>query len=217
MGEYADDAWDPGDRYSWFNSLEHHTKPKGYKKRMTIAYITGACRWAKVGNGTPATFDEFKGKKSWAISVELDKEGRKQVRELGLKLKLHEDNEGRFWVNFRRPFEKNFGKGVEQLSPPEVFDQEGRDYSKILIGNESNVTVKIQTYQTTFTDPETKVKENVVGHRLDAVRVNKLEEYTKPEGETDGGFPPVTTGVEQTKKEPVRSKKSEIVEDSIPF
>lgn len=216
MGDAADDVYDSA--FRWMLEDQTERLNKGHNKRMTIAYITGAARWAKVGNGTPATFDEFKGKKSWTISVELDRENRKLIKELGLKLKLHEDDEGRFWINFRRPFEKNFGKGVEQLTPPEVFDGEGRDYSKILIGNESNVTVKIQTYQTSFKNDQ-GVTESVIGHRLDAVRVNDLKEYVPEEGKEDAGFPPVDKPVLGKYDEKVTREvtKKAIVEDSIPF
>ena len=128
---------------------------------MATHYFTGECKWARVQ--TPD--DKYK---KYSIDVKLDE---KQMYEYGnLKLK-GKPREG--FVTFSSyPDKKNSGPAKK----PEVVDAEGNPCDA-LIGNGSNVTVKVETYS--YNNEYGKGN----GSRLVAVKVNELKEYVKSEGE----------------------------------
>jgi hypothetical protein len=124
-------------------------------------YITGTCKWAKLtGND-----DKFK---RWSISVFPDEPSWAVYHNCGLELKEREDEDGKF-LQLGRPYSKIIKGEMVDFEEPEVHGSSPEE-----LGNGSNVTCKVVVYDT--------VKGK--GHRLEAVRVNSLVKYTKPEVDT---------------------------------
>ena len=97
----------------------------------------------------------------------------------GIQLKKREDEDGAFVVFKRKHVEYN-GLLKEQVTngPPGIL-KDGVDFPDGLIGNGSEVTVKVEVYDTPKRGPGTK------GHRLIAINVEKLVEYTPPTDSLD--------------------------------
>jgi hypothetical protein len=124
---------------------------------MATHYFTGECKWARV-----QTPDEKY--KKYSIDVKLDEKAMYEYGNLKLKGKPREG-----FVTFSSyPDKKNGGPAKK----PEVVDAEGNPCDA-LIGNGSNVTVKVETYS--YNNEYGKGN----GSRLVAVKVNELKEYVK--------------------------------------
>jgi hypothetical protein len=83
----------------------------------------------------------------------------------------HEDAPGPVFFKFRREESRMFGDQQVTFGPPLVVQADGETPEKRLVGNGSHVTIKVEF----FGEGDRR------GHRLLAVRVNDLVEYT-PEG-----------------------------------
>lgn len=129
-------------------------------------YFTGPCKWAKL-----STPDEFRGEKKWKLNLYLDKTTKSQLKKSGLQLKIREDEDGEY-ITLTRPVQKEFDDGVKDFEPPKILDKEHNPLD-VLLGNGSKVTAKVLVYDSAMGK----------GHRLEAVRVDDLVEYTAPEGE----------------------------------
>lgn len=125
-------------------------------------YLSGKAKWAKL-------FKPDDKYKNWQIQVYMDDPSMKIFDESGMTMQKKQDEDGTF-VTFRRPEAKVIRDELVKFNPPEVLDAEGNKLDK-LVGNGSEVTVKVIVYDTM------KGK----GHRLEAVKVNKLVEYVKQE------------------------------------
>jgi hypothetical protein len=125
-------------------------------------YLSGKAKWAKL-------FKPDDKYKNWQIQVYMDDPSMKIFDESGMTMQKKQDEDGTF-VTFRRPEAKVIRDELVKFNPPEVLDAEGNKLEK-LVGNGSEVTVKVIVYDTM------KGK----GHRLEAVKVNKLVEYVKQE------------------------------------
>ena len=132
-----------------------------------IVYLTGKCNWAKVYK-PEAEYD--KSKHSWRIDLYPDDQSWELFDKAGLALKKREDKEGGKFVSFKRPTKKIIKDKIVELEPPKVLDFEGNPMTD-LIGNGSDVTIKVSVYDTA------KGK----GHTLEAVKVNELVEFGKSE------------------------------------
>jgi len=139
-------------------------------------YFQGKSSWAKVQQPDL----EFK---NWNIRVYLKPESIDLFNKLkepegdveGILNELKEDEDGKF-ATFRRPMVKNWGRGDEHMTPPEVLDADGEVLSKDkLIGNGSDVTVKVECYK--FRKPFKKGMGKAI--RLVAVRVDNLVPYSR--------------------------------------
>lgn len=129
-------------------------------------YLSGKAKWAKL-------FKPDEKYKNWQIQVYLDDASMKTYDESGMTMQKKQDDDGVF-VTFRRPEAKVIRDELVKFSPPEVLDSEGNK-SDQLVGNGSEVTIKVIVYDTM------KGK----GHRLEAVKVNKLVPYVKAEATTE--------------------------------
>lgn len=118
--------------------------------------------------------DEYKGVKSYSLTLYPDPKSWKVFREVALQQHIKEDEEGKF-LRFKKPVKKPW-KLKENESPnfdaPTVSTADGNAWPEDkLIGNGSEVTVKIEVY-------DTKMGR---GARIEGVRVDKWVEYKKPE------------------------------------
>lgn len=125
-------------------------------------YLSGTAKWAKL-------FKPDDKYKNWQIQVYLDDASMKVFDDSGMTMQKKTDEDGIF-VTFRRPEAKVIKDELVKFSPPEVIDGNGNKLEQ-LVGNGSEVTVKVIVYDTM------KGK----GHRLEAVKVNKLVPYEKKE------------------------------------
>ena len=115
---------------------------------------------------------------NYQVPLYLDDENLKMYKESGLQLQIKEDSDGKYVVFKRKHTEYNFAR-KEQVTngPVEVRIRKGKEYvpaPDILIGNGSVITCKVEAYDTPRRGVGTK------GHRLLAVAVEELVEYTPP-------------------------------------
>lgn len=125
-------------------------------------YLSGKAKWAKL-------FKPDDKYKNWQIQVYLDDDSMKVYDETGMSMQKKRDDDGVF-VTFRRPEAKVIKDELVKFDPPAVLDADGNKLDQ-LVGNGSEVTIKVIVYDTM------KGK----GHRLEAVKVNKLVPYVKQE------------------------------------
>ena len=137
--------------------------------------VRGVVAWARVH---PNNFDEFRGSKKWKISLYPDKENQQIIKDAGCQTRVKFDEgeksgiEGKFY-QFTRDVEKDFGngKGLQQLTPPEV-TYRGEKYDDP-IGNGSVCELTLEVYPT---------KNFGNGTRLHSIDVIDLIVYNKDEG-----------------------------------
>lgn len=125
-------------------------------------YLSGKAKWAKL-------FKPDDKYKNWQINLYLDDESKAKFAESGMSMQPKHDDDGEF-ITFRRPEAKLIKNELVKFDPPPVTDSSGQLLDK-LVGNGSDVTIKVVVYDT--------IKGK--GHRLEAVKVNKLVEYQKQE------------------------------------
>lgn len=129
--------------------------------------FTGPVRWAKVH--TP---DQKYG--HYSLEIKIDEDAYKNT---GLSGRPSKDGEG--YYTFRRKPDTLIWKGDEQVpaGAPLVFGSDGRP-TDVLIGHGSICTIDVVVYD--YDNSFGKGR----GHRLEALRVEKLVEYT-PEAKLD--------------------------------
>lgn len=161
-----------------------------------MAVVKGKSHWAKLDRAVNA-FDPSKPR--WSIDLQLDKEGIKQMKELGIPVKNKNDDRGDF-VTFQKD---QFLSNGQELPKPRVLDAKKNDISGTLIGNGS--IVKVSFY------PKEWKYANRTGVRgvLKDVQVIELVEYArKDEFEEEDGYVSSTPNVTQ---------KVDSVEDTLEF
>jgi len=130
---------------------------------LSFHKFKGTAKWAKL-----STPDEYNDELSWKINLYMSPEEFKRFKATGIQLKVKEDEEGKF-VTFRRPTEIERKGEIVALEKPTLY--QGPAGAETLfegeIGNGSQVTVKVEIYDT----------KKGKGHRLIAVRVDELVEY----------------------------------------
>jgi hypothetical protein len=144
-------------------------------------YFQGKASWAKLI--TPDL--EFK---NWNIKVHLTPDSYNQFMKLkepqgdidGILNEVKQDDDG-YFVVFKRPTEKKFGNEIKMFSPPEVLDADGNTMHNIMIGNGSDVTVKVECYK--YNKPFKKGRGRAI--RLVSVRVDNLITYERKKDFTE--------------------------------
>lgn len=133
-------------------------------------YFTGQAYWAKLE-------EPDKKYQYWGLDLRLDDENRKVFKESGLTLKINKDKkEGWEFIRLRRPVQKPIKGELVDFEKPKLVDKDNNDYiDRPLIGNGSYVTCKVLVYDTA----------KGPGHRLEAVRIDKLNEYIPVENNND--------------------------------
>lgn len=149
-------------------------------------YLTGKAKWARLF--TPD--DKYK---NYKIDLALDDASKEAFAESGMQLNSKAAEDGIFYT-FRRPESKVIKGELVKFDPPSVTDKDGNKVES-LVGNGSDVTIKVVVYDTM------KGK----GHRLEAVRVNELVEYKKPEE-----VPTVSPGAMKGTAKPTAAAKKAI-------
>lgn len=139
----------------------------------TYNYLfTGMTKWAKVRK-PDEKYDNYQ------VPLYLDDDSWELFEKSGCQLKVHEDADGKYVTFKRREAEYNqFKKETEVNGPPAVLikkDDEYVPWPEGLIGNGSNVSVKVAIFDT----------RNGKGHRLLSVGINDLVEYD-PENNSGG-------------------------------
>ena len=135
----------------------------------TYHYFTGVTKWAKVRK-PDEKYQNFQ------VPLYMNGENLSKFKALGLGLRVKEDSEGTF-VTFKRPVEKLIKGEVVVFGPPKIFDKDNNELKETLIGNGSEVTVKVCVYDTV----------KGPGHRLESLRVDNLVEYNPPREDTTSG------------------------------
>lgn len=110
---------------------------------------------------------------NYTLQMYLDEPSQKIFNESGLTLQPKTDEDGLRYYTFRRPETKLIKKEVVVFGPPKVYDRDNNEFNQI-IGNGSTATIKISVYDT-IKGP---------GHRWEAIRVEELVEYVRPESNT---------------------------------
>lgn len=124
----------------------------------TEVYLSGKAKWAKV-------YKPDEKYRNWTINLYLDDDSLKKYKASGMSMAFKEDDDGSF-VTFRRPEAKLIKNEMVKFTPPKVVNKDGEPISDN-IGNGSDVTIKVIVYDTV----------KGPGHRLEAVRIDKLVEY----------------------------------------
>lgn len=125
-------------------------------------YLTGKAKWARL-------FTPDEKYKNYKIDLALDDASKEIFAESGMTMTPKTQEDGTY-ITFRRPEMKLIKNEPVKFEAPAVTDKDGNKVES-LIGNGSNVTIKVVVYDT--------VKGK--GHRLEAVRVNTLVPYEKPQ------------------------------------
>lgn len=126
-------------------------------------YLSGVTKWAKLRK-PDEKYNNFQ------VPLYMDDKTFSEFERLGLGLKKREDDDGKY-VIFKRPQEKIIKNELVVLGPPKIVDENNQPWDDRLIGNGSEVTVKIAVYDT----------RKGPGHTLESLRVEKLVEYNPPE------------------------------------
>lgn len=141
-------------------------------------YLRGVCKWAQVRK-PDEKYQNFK------VNLYLDKASEETFTKSGLRLEPNKDDDGTYYT-FRRPVERLIKGEVVKFGPPKIFAADNTVLPEdVLIGNGSDVTIKVSVYDT--------VKGK--GHRFEVLRVEKLIEFI-PDGATnrDSFLPPNSAG-----------------------
>lgn len=129
--------------------------------------MRGTCKWAKVQQ---AADNYDKTGKEYSIDLYPDEASMKAFKASGLQLKVREDEDGEF-IKFRRPVSKMIKDELVELGAPKIIDEQNEDLD-CLVGNGSEVTIKVTVYDTRMGK----------GHQFEGMKVHSLVEY---EGELD--------------------------------
>jgi hypothetical protein len=139
-------------------------------------YLSGKIKWAK---GLKDMDEKFK---SYSAAFYPTDKCMNEYKQLGLNTKFRMDDDGESF-SIRRPDSKIFGDELRKFGPPEVFlekDNEQIPVDPYIVGNGSEVTIKLSVYDTGYGK----------GSRLEAVRVDYLIEFIPNNDEGKKPFKP---------------------------
>jgi hypothetical protein len=107
---------------------------------------------------------------NWTVGLYLTPESLDKFKEMKVKNHLHKDDEG-YYIWCKRPQSKLIKGKMVGMHPPIVKNAEGIELHDVLIGNGSDVTVKMEHYNYTFG------AEKGSACRLHTIRVDNLIPY----------------------------------------
>lgn len=131
-------------------------------KKTEYLYLSGKAKW-------PRLVTPDKEYNNYSVSICLDKKSRKAFDASMLRLEPKSFDDGEY-IKVRCDAEKVINGELVKFKPPKVIDASGNAFDPMDIGNGSDVTVKLAVYDT----------KKGKGHRLMAVRVDKLVPYDRP-------------------------------------
>jgi hypothetical protein len=132
----------------------------------TNVYVKGTAKWCQLR--APDSWGSYK------ITLYPDGPSLERIREMqasGLKNVLKKDDDG-YNVAFRRPQSKEMRGKIVTFTPPEVLGPDGKTPLLDLVGNGSEVTVKLEVYP-----HGTPGGGKAIAARLAAVKVDNLVPY----------------------------------------
>lgn len=130
-------------------------------------YVKGKANWVK-----PDKPNKF-GK--WAHQLYPDTESLEKINSLierGLKNRLAKDEDG-YYISFSRPQNMTVKGKIVGMAPPEILEADGKTPLKHLVGNGSDVTVKLECYP--YNIPGSSIKG--LAARWASMRVDNLIPY----------------------------------------
>lgn len=164
-----------------------------------------------------ANIVKFHGKLKWAKTKFLDKYGkwgvqfypddatRKQIKALGIRLVLKEDEEDGFYYNFSRKQKASWG----ELAAPFVRDENGTLIPDVAIANGSEGWVVLDVYEyRAGVDATGNPYDAGKAARWEGLELTKLIPYQKPTADEDTPEAPTL---------PPKKAKSAVGDDEIPF
>lgn len=131
-------------------------------------YLSGKAKWARTQ--TPDKYSK------WGLVLYPDAKSLEKIHKLkeeGIKNVLKKDDDG-YCMTFSRPTSKMVRGKVIGMSPPEVLNKEGTRPLGELVGNGSDVTIKVETY-----GGKTPVGGTYKAARLASVRVDNLVPFQR--------------------------------------
>jgi hypothetical protein len=130
--------------------------------KTEYVFLKGRSKWCKVSSPDPWGF--------WKTSLYLTPESLEKFKSLGVKNHLHKDDDG-YFIICKRPQSKMIKGKVVGLAPPIVINIDGLEMHDVVIGNGSDITVKLEYYGWTFGgNPGKSV-------RLHTIRIDNLVPY----------------------------------------
>ncbi len=130
-------------------------------------YLKGKCKWARTN--TPDKYGK------WGVVLYPDDASLETIRDLqtkGIKNVLKKDEDG-YFMAFRREQQKNMRGKMVGFAAPIVLDKDGQLLAPdLMIGNGSDVTIKIEVY--TYNVP---AGGKGAATRLVSIRVDNLVPY----------------------------------------
>ena len=132
-------------------------------------FLSGKAKWAKVWK-PDQEYDKY------SIDLYMDDENFAIYDDSGMKLKLREDEDGKY-IRFSRPASKVINGELTEFKRPKIVNADNEEIEEtVLIGNGSDVTVRVEVYDT---------KAHGKGHRLNAVRIDNLVAYEPKNSSSD--------------------------------
>lgn len=131
-------------------------------------YIQGKGNWCRFVK--PNKWDK------WGCQIHPNNEGLELIRDFqakGAKNQLKKDEDG-YFTNIGRPISKTFVKSgkVQSFTAPIVVDKDGKPMDGNIVGNGSDLTLKVEWYE-----HPTPGGNKAVALRLESVRVDNLVPY----------------------------------------
>lgn len=133
------------------------------KSKTEYVYLQGKAKWARLQTPDPWG--------NWKITLYLTPDSYNQMSALkneGVKNIIKKDEDG-YHVTLRRPVNKEMRGKLQGFAPPEVINPDGTPLRDVLIGNGSDVTVKLEVYS-----HKTPSGGYAKAARLQGVRVDNL-------------------------------------------
>lgn len=106
---------------------------------------------------------------SYKLAFAPDEASKEIIAKSGLRLKYKSDPDIGEYITLRRPVERQFAAELKKFGPPLVYLKGKEEAFTGLLGWGTEVTVQVSVYDT---------KSYGKGHRLEAVRIDKLVEFT---------------------------------------
>lgn len=153
-----------------------------FKKKTLFEYIQGKGKWVRIVK--PETYGDTS---FWQATIYPSPESLEKVRELqaeGLKNVIKKDEDG-YYVKFRCNVNKRRKDGtVWTFTPPEALDSSGRPMDGSLIGNGSDITLKLEIYEHPTPGGGTARAARLVGVKVDnLIEFSPEADYTPEERE----------------------------------